>query len=192
MELASSNNYHLLIRFCIRNHQHQNRHPNRSNFLDALFGTYSILILGNVDFQKKRGSEDTNRQTRTKQEACHDFVHCEFIISTSMAAFNSELHNILRGARRPTTQVTSLHWKMFSASQFICQSHRVLCANAWVQKNLKEYVSVTDISSRAAGSPTPGDTSRSWYRLYHKRGKGRKGCWTGVESQRYLYTSTCL
>lgn len=47
MELASSDNYRLLMRFCIRNHQHQNRHHNRSIFLDALLGAYSIFVLGN-------------------------------------------------------------------------------------------------------------------------------------------------
>lgn len=36
-----------VIRFCIRNHQHQNRHHNRSIFLDALLGAYSIFVLGN-------------------------------------------------------------------------------------------------------------------------------------------------
>ena len=166
MELASSSNYRLLMRLCIRNHQHPNRHHNRSIFLDALLGAYSILVLGNMDCEKKRGSQDTSRQTQTKQEARHDVIRCKLVISASMATFNSELHDILRGAQRPTRQVTSLHWKMSAVSQFICQSHRILCANARVQKDLKEPISIhTDISTRAAGSPTPSNATRSGHKL---------------------------
>ena len=174
MELASNDNYRLLMRFRIRNHQHKNLHHNRSIFLDALLGAYSILVLRNMDYQEKRGSEDTCRQTRTKQEACQDFIHCKRIIGDSMAAFNSELHNILRGAQRPTTKVTSLHWKMSSACQFICQSHCILRTNARVQKNLKDPISIrADISRRAAGSPTLGSATRSGHALYYKRSTKR-------------------
>lgn len=170
MELAGSDNYRLLMRFRIRNHQHENRHHNRSIFLDALLGAYSILVLRTMDCQEKRGSEDTSRQTRTKQEACYDFIHCKLIIGASMAAFNSELHNILRGSQRPTKQVASLPCKMSSACQFICQSHRILCANARVQKDLKDSISIrADISRRSAGSPTSGNATRSGHTLYYKR-----------------------
>ena len=40
----------------------------------ALFGPYSLLVIGNMEKKETRRSEDRKTQTRTKQRACHDII----------------------------------------------------------------------------------------------------------------------